>query len=254
VKKVAGRLAEMAPRPIRTYLVKQPPRKIVEKDGRVWMQIRQRSLQMFKGEAREWCIPDRAASPTCLVIPRVVDTNKDGKIARTGGDWIELWVVDLVNGRQFRIADTSQENTTRGWTPDGKYFLYNRIARGPGESKWQGDLIVFRRAGKQPMRFQPGPNTNYVSYHGQAEPDRLLISFSLFARDRRRVKITHFALLELGPEPAIRLIGHGFAAGPDCKIAGPVLLYAVRDPKTKASRLFRCPLPPPLRKWERTRL
>ena len=252
VKKVPRGVAEAPPSRTSSYVLKASPRRIVEEDGRLWIQVGRKRMAMFREPGREWSLPDQLPSPTCLIVPRLVDSNKDGKIAREDGDRIEVWLVDLADGKQTRIADASRENVTRGWTPDGKYFLFNQIVAAPDESQWRGDLVIFRKADRQPMRFQPGPNTNYVSYHGQVEPGRLLICYSLLARDRRRQKMSHFALLELGKDPVIRLVGHGFAGPRDGQIAGRALIYAVQDPKTKTSRLFRCPLPPPLTKWERS--
>jgi len=243
-KSVTRRLAQFPPGPTKTYPLKQPSRRIVEKDGQVWMQIGTNMMDLFQGPGRAWCIPDRTESPTHLAVGRIVDTNKDGMIAREGGDWIEIWIVDLASGTRLRIADTTQENITRRWSPGGKYFVYNRIVVGPGKAQWRGDLVLFRKANNQPMRFQPGPNTDYVSLRGFAGENRVLISYDQLGRGRDAKTFSQFALLELGPNPAIRLVGPAFRTRVACALAGSVMIYAVHDPKTQTDDLFRFRLPP----------
>jgi len=155
-----------------------------------------RREDLFPGLGRAWVIPNDKNASRWLKVGHIVDSNKDGNIAREDGDWIEIWVLDLATIEKKRLADTACENIGRGWTKDGAYIVYNRIRRPKGApGSYFGDIMLHEAVTGKTHTLRADKEANYIWFKRAGASGGVFAAFERHAgRQLRGVRLEFFDL------------------------------------------------------------
>ena len=180
-----------------------------------------------------------------VTLFRIVDTTGDGIAAREDGDWIEVWAVDRQTLELTLLADTTDENITRQWTRDGRFFVFNRVVHGPEDTLFRGDLCLYDEPAGELFRIQPSDDELYLHLDASLPDGRLLASAMRSPGESAGGIFAQLWLVDFQSQaPTATVIG-GEANGSYAHLqVGQTLLFKAMASRSRAGALYRWTIPP----------
>ena len=180
-----------------------------------------------------------------VALFRIVDTTGDGVAAREDGDWTEVWAVDRQTLETTLLADTSDENITRQWSRDGRFFVFNRVVHAPADRGFRGDLCLYDEPAGEVIRIQAPHDDLYLDFDASLPDGRSLLSPRRARGGGGRNFLSQLWLVDFEAEaPTATVIAGEAAVSYHHLRIDQTLLFKTTEGYSSAGPLYRWAIPP----------